>query len=448
MNHLRSVMLAACLVPLAVGAQSPVAGQTQAVSAPDPSNWDIRFQSTYIWQHKPGFNAPYSGTNSLLSTPEYSNTFTATAYMGIRPWAGGEVYFNPEVVQGLALSQLAGLGGFTNGEVTRASSPSMQYYRQRLFLRQTWGQGGEQEQVEADLNQLAGSVDRNRVVLTAGNFSTLDVFDGNTYSKDPRRQFMNWSGMTYAAFDYAADARGFGWGAALEWYRDNWAFRIGRMTGPTSPNELPVDFNILNHYGDQIEVEREHEWNGQPGAVRLLLWRNRAVLASYQDALNWGRANRMAPDIFQVRNTEQFKTGVGINMEQALSPSTGVFLRAMKADGATETYAFTEVDSSLAMGISVKGSSWGRGGDTVGLMLARNSLSAERRAYLEAGGISYFIGDGALRYAPEDIVELYYSIGIVGNTAVTLDYQHIENPAYNAARGPADFFGLRLHTEF
>jgi len=34
--------------------------------------------------------------------------------------------------------------------------------------------------------------------------------------------------------------------------------------------------------------------------------------------------------------------------------------------------------------------------------------------------------------------------------AVTMsfDYQHVENPAYNRDRGPADFFGTRLHTDF
>lgn len=176
-----SAALAASLLPFAA------LGQTQSADL-EPPAWDLRFQSTYIWQYKPGFHAAYSGANSLTPGREYSTTFSATAYLGLRPWAGGEIYFNPELSQGHAFSQLTGLGGFTNGEVTRASSDSLQYYRQRLFLRQTWGRGGGQEVREADLNQLAGSVDRNRVVLTAGNFSVLDVFDNNAYAKDSRRQ--------------------------------------------------------------------------------------------------------------------------------------------------------------------------------------------------------------------------------------------------------------------
>lgn len=431
--------LSACLFPLAGMAQEAVP-TTETVGA--------HYQLTYIWQTKPGFSAAYSGANSLVPEREYSNTLTATAYFGVRPWAGGELYFNPEATQGQAFSNLTGTGGFTNGEVTRASSSSPQFYRQRLFLRQTWNRGGEQEILPSDLNQLAGVVDKNRLVLTVGNFSTLDVFDKNAYAGDPRRQFMNWGNMTHAAYDYAADARGFGWGAAGEWYQGDWVLRLGRMTGPVTPNDLPVDFDILKHYGDQIEVEHAHEWGGQPGKLRLLAWRNRAVLARYRDAINDGLANNRAPDILRVRNGEQFKVGLGVNLEQAVSPTLGVFFRAMQTDGATETYAFTEVDQSLAAGLAWQGAVWGRARDTLGLSLIQNELSKDRREYLEAGGLSFFIGDGRLRYQPEMIFELYYSLSLAKKTFLTFDFQRIHNPAYNADRGPANFGGVRLHTEF
>lgn len=425
----------------------PLGGLAQG-SAADHEAAGAHYQTTYVWQAKPGFSAAYSGANSLVPDREYSNTFTATAYFGVRPWAGGELYFNPEVTQGQAFSNLAGLGGFTNGEVTRASTSTPQLYRQRLFLRQTWNRGGGEQALGSDLNQLAGSVERNRFVLTAGNFSALDVFDGNAYAKDTRRQFMNWGHMTYAAYDYAADARGFGWGAAGEWYQGDWVLRFGRMTGPVTPNDLPVDFDILNHYGDQVELEHAHEAFAQPGRLRVLAWRNRAVLARFRDAIDYGRANAQAPDIFKVRYGEQFKYGLGVSGEQALSTDLGVFFRAMQADGATETYAFTEVDQSLSVGLSLQGSAWGRAQDTLGLGVMRNGLSDDRRAYLEAGGISFFIGDGRLNYAPETIFEAYYSVHTGRKTFITFDYQRIQNPAYNADRGPVDFGAVRLHAEF
>lgn len=440
----RCAMLVGTLLPVAGVAQDAVFEDTTA-----------RFQATYIWQKKPAFSAAYSGQNSLSPEKEISYTATATAYLGFRPWQDGEIYLNPEVTQGVPFSGLTGTAGFSNGEITRTAGTNPLVYRQRVFLRQTWNRGGGKEKVEADLNQMAGEVDKNRFVLTVGNFSTLDVFDDNAYAHDPRRQFMNWGHMTSVAYDYAADARGYGWGFAAEWFEGDWALRVGRMTGPMQPNMLPTDFKIFKHYGDQFEIEHNHEWNALPGSVKVLAWRNRAVLARYRDAIAYGNSVSWAPDpeygkqhIFKVRNAEQIKYGFGINADQALSADLGVFFRAMWSDGQTETLAFTEVDRSLALGASLKGKAWGRAQDTLGIALTRNELAKDRREYLEAGGISFFIGDGALRYRPETTFESYYSWNVLKGLWLTADYQRIHNPAYNADRGPVDVWSGRFHAEF
>ena len=419
----------------------------QAEQATEES-WNAIFQTTYIWQHKPGFNADYSGANSLSPNAENSYTFTTDAFIGVRIRQNSELYLVPEITQGVPFSGLTGLGGFSNGEITRASGTNPTLYRQQLFLRQTWGLGGDIERLESGMNQLAGIVDNNRFVLTAGNFSTLNIFDNNTYAHDPRTQFMNWSNMTYASFDYTADARGFGWGFAGEWYRDNWVVRFGRMTVPKEPNVLQLDYQFFRHYGDQVEIEHSHELGGQPGKVRLLSYRDHAVLASYRDAINYGNATNTTPSIFNVRYAEKSKYGFGIDIEQAINADLGSFLRAMWTDGRTETDAFTEVDQSISGGISLKGTDWERAQDTVGFSLISNGLSKDRRDYLQAGGISFFIGDGALRYRPETILESYYSLNVTKHAWLTADYQHIANPAYNADRGPAEVFGMRLHLEY
>lgn len=417
-------------------------------------NWNAKFQTTYNWQKHPAYQAAYSGPNSIIAGHEKMYTFTATAFLGFRPWQGGEIYLTPEVSQGVPFStNLIGLGGFTNGEITRAAGANPTLYRQKLFLRQTWNNGGGTVHIESGQNnQLAGLVDKNRFVVTVGNFSTLDVFDPNTYAKDPRTQFMNWGNWTYAAYDYAADARGFGWGLAAEWYRNDWVLRLGRMSGPQEPNMLPVDLALNIHYGDQIEVEHEHSLYGRSGKIRLLGWHNRAKLATFNDALVWLNAHPgqySGPDaLYAVRNTERDKYGLGINIEQALSDSIGFFLRAMKADGRTETHAFTEVDGSFSAGLSIKGDIWGRGGDFIGLALMQNTISGDRRRFLEAGGTSFFIGDGALNYYPENIFEGYYSLNIFKGVELTTDYQYIQNPAYNADRGPINVYAVRFHAEF
>ncbi len=327
--------------------------------APEFEDWNAKFQATYVWQAKRPFSAAYSGQNSLTAGREKSYSFTATAALGFRPWAGGELYVDPEAAQGVPLSNLTGLGGFTNGEIARTAGPTLKFYRARLFLRQTWGQGGEQEAVEPDANQLAGMLDKQRVIMTAGNLSVLDIFDANAYSHDPRTQFLNWSLMTHGAYDYAADTRGYSWGVALEWYHDDWAMRAGRFIQPKEPNQLPLDPAIFRHYGDQIELQHAHRLGGQPGKLRLLAFSNRAKMSRFQDALYFATQNGGTPDINTVRTGEQVKRGIGINLEQALSDDVGLFARASWADGQTETYAFTEIDRSVSGGVLAKGGAWG-----------------------------------------------------------------------------------------
>jgi high affinity Mn2+ porin len=118
-----------------------------------------------------------------------------------------------------------------------------------------------------------------------GNVSVLDIFDANTYSHDGRTQFMNWSLATHGAWDYPADSHGYTWGAAAEYFADGWSARAGRFTQPREPNGLSLDPRIFEHYGDAIELARDYSWAGQSGAVRLLAFRNRAVMARYDAAL-------------------------------------------------------------------------------------------------------------------------------------------------------------------
>lgn len=410
-------------------------------------DWNAHFQTTYIWQKKPSFRAPYTGEFSLRPESEKSYTLSATAAFGFRPWKGGELYFNPEMIQGAPLSDLHGLGGMTNGELQKSAGPNPTFYRAKLFLRQTWELGGERESVASDMNQLAGSVDKRRLVLTAGNLAVIDIFDNNAYAHDARTQFLNWALIAHGAFDYAADARGYTWGAAVEYFYDEWTFRLGRFMQPVESNGLPLDTRLFTHYGDQIEFERTHQLRGQPGALRLLIFRNVANMGGFEDAVADGTKNGVTPQLARVRKERQ-KLGFGFNAEQSVTSDVGVFLRASANDGKSETYAFTEIERSVAVGAAIKGTGWGRAGDTIGIANVRNGLSKAHRAYLAAGGVGEFIGDGRLSYGLENIIEAYYSLKATRSTAITFDIQHIRNPAYNRDRGPVTVGSVRLHASF
>ena len=90
---------------------------------------------------------------------------------------------------------------------------------------------------------------------------------------------------------------------------------------------------------------------------------------------------------------------------------------------------------------------WSRDKDVVGLALGADAISTAHREYLERGGLTSFLGDGALRYGHERFAELYYSAGLGAGFTLTADVQRVVNPGYNMDRGPASFYALRLHWE-
>ena len=415
-----------------------------ARAATDPADRDAWIQSTYVRQFKDSFAAPYTGPRSLLPQAENSYSFTTTVALGWRPSPGLELYLNPEFSQGVPLSALSGLGGFTNAELTRAGTPHLASYVARAFLRRAWGLGGGTESVESDINQLAGTADRRRLVLTLGKLPVMDLFDDNRYAHDPRTQFLNLSFTTHGAFDFAADVRGYSWGTVLEYFDGDWAVRAGRFAQPREPNQMAIDPRIGIHYGDQIELERGHRLGERPGRLRLLVFRNQATMSSYRDALARAQALGGPPSLDAVRTGRRDKRGIGLNLEQEIAPGLGLFARAMRADGGTEVYAFAEIDRSVSAGLSLEGGRWGRPADTLGVAVARNDISGAHRDYLAAGGLGFFVGDGRLNPGSERIVEAYYRLSLGAGAWLSIGHQHIVNPGYNADRGPVSVTSLRL----
>ena len=433
MQFFFSLFLAALLLPASAFAQ-------------DQESWNAHFQSTYIRQVQPAFHSPYEGPHSLRGEPGASYSLTATASLGARLGDDTEVYVDPEAVQGVPLSGLGGLAAFPNGELAKTSGANLKLYRARLFVRQTFELGGEAVPVDGDANQLKSTYQSRRIVVTAGNVSVLDLFDASSYAHDPRTQFMNWALMTYGAYDYPADARGYTNGVAVDYDDGPWTLRFGRFAQPKLPNGLPLDNDLLRHYGDQIELVHTHSLGAYAGALRVLAFRSRARMSTYEDALAAAPVGD-APSLAAVRTRDHVKAGIGVDAEQQVASDLGVFVRAMKADGKTETYAFTESDASLTAGLSLKGARWSRDKDVVGLALGADAISTAHREYLERGGLTAFLGDGTLRYGHERMAELYYSAELGAGFTLTADVQRVANPGYNMDRGPAAFYALRLHWE-
>ncbi|RDS84259.1 carbohydrate porin [Dyella psychrodurans] len=422
----------------------------QGKNAEDTSEerWNIHAQTTYVYQYKEGFNAPYTGPQSLATTPEYSYTWTFTTYMGARLWKGGELYFDPEVVVGQPLSHLYGLASIQNGEIQKNGGTRPRGYYARWFLRQTFDLGGDAIHVEDGPNQLAGNYDSHRFVVTLGKITLTDIFEKNTYANDPRTQFLNWAMITYGAWDYAADARAYTIGGAGEFYWDNWVVRIGRFMEPKEANGTTLDHNIWRYHGDEIEVEHDHKIGDLPGLVRVLGFANRAYAGSYTDAIAAAAGTGEVPNLSNVLKTSS-KVGYGISFEQRLSSDVGVFLRASSANDRVEEFAFTEIDNDLSGGVSVNGTRWNRPDDVFGIAFSTAGLNRQHREYLAAGGLGGFLGDGQLaHYGREEVLEAYYNYHLFKGVELSPDGQMIVNPGYNAdRRGPVFIYGMRVHLE-
>ncbi len=422
-------------------------------SGPDNELWSVHAQSTYLEQRKNNFYSPYSGANSLLNQTQgdsdRSFTWSSTLYLGTRLWQGAEAYYNPEIFEGEPFSKaLVGLGGFQNGELQKGMYIPAIFYSARAFVRQTIGLGGGEEKVTPDVvNQLGTTVDKNRIVLTYGKVASLDFFDMNTYSHDPRLQFLNFSTFSSGAYSYAADARGFTYGLVAEWYQDEWVFKVGRLSLPTSPNILQLDYSLKKDYEDQLEVTRSHLLGELPGKLRAIIFRQHAYMATYQDAILQGQQNGALPNILTARSVNQSMYGYGINAEQAITSDLGIFGRWSWNNDQTETQTL-DIGRSVSFGSSLKGRAWRREEDTFGFALAVNAISGAEIQYLQKGGMTMFIGDSALEYKPEQILETYYSAKLAKGFFLSTDFQRITNPAYNASRGPVNVGSLRLHYEF
>ena len=419
--------------------------------APTDTRFSLHGQTTFVNQTVGGFRAPYRGPQSLVPDQAQATT-TATLFLGLKLAEGTELYYNPEFSQGFGLSRTLGVAGFVNGEAQKAGAPFPKLRSNRYFVRQTFGLGGETEEVPDGPNAIRGTRDVERITVIAGKFALGDFFDGNLYAHDPRVDFMNWGLWASAAWDFPANLPGFTQGVMVEYNRAEFAVRAAYTQVPKQPSSDVLDPRVFERAGTNIEFEGRYALPvlDQPGRLRLGLFSNVGNTADFRQvvALTRGGAFADINDAVAATRAPRRKTGFYVNLEQALTADLGLFARASANDGRSESLSFTDVDGSVSGGLALKGSAWGRPQDTVGFGASMNTISRAHQAFFANGGLGLLIGDGRLNYTPERAVEVYYAMNLTRGVTVSLDYQHVENPAYNRDRGPADFFGTRLHTDF
>ncbi|NBV23896.1 MAG: hypothetical protein EBS05_18495 [Proteobacteria bacterium] len=250
--------------------------------------------------------------------------------------------------------------------------------------------------------------------------------------------------MANGAWDYPADALGYTSGAAVEWNEPAWAARAGTFLVPRYANGTSMDKSFTRSWSTVYELEHRHTLGERPGAVRGLVFLTQAQMGSYSETV----ANPALGGNILATRAWRHKYGFGLNAEQELAPDLGAFLRAGWNDGQNQTWMFTDVDRTVSAGLSLKGRTWGRSEDTLGLAGVVNGISLDHRRFLAVGGTGITVGDGSLNYAPEILLETYYDARLPWHIHAMLDFQFVTNPAYNRDRGPVPIVGCRLHWEY
>jgi high affinity Mn2+ porin len=433
---------------------------TKGGAAPEADYLSLHGQTTFVYQSYPNIRSPFEGQNSLPAAGNARETFDLTLFAGLRLWQGAEFWFNPEIDQGHGLGDTHGVAGFPSGESYKLGFDYPYARAQRYFVRQTIDLGGETQKVDTDVNLFAQSYTANRLVLWVGKFAIVDVFDTNKYANNPKTDFLNWALIDAGTFDYAGDAWGYTYGAAAEWYQGIFALRAGVFdlsAVPAGGGMNAAAYGLDNTFSQQqyvAEIEERHQLWGQPGKLKVTAFLSHGKAGDFADAVALSQpgqpfAGDPSTALASLRNTYRNRTGVSLNLEQQVTETMGMFVRAGWADGDIEPWDFTDIDRTVSGGVSINGKNWGRPDDTIGVAGIINGLAPNHIAYFAAGGLGVLVGDGALpNYGLEDIVEAYYSYAITDSTKVTFDYQFIANPGYNADRGPVNVFAGRFHTTF
>lgn len=404
----------------------------------------VHFQATVVNQSKYRFNVHYSGTNSLSNEYENTTSITSTLFLGTRLWKNSCVFLNPEIAGGSGLSSALGIADATNGETFRVGDSAPKIYLARLFFRQLFPIGSQKAYHETDINQIGGYLSKKYFSLIIGKLGAADFFDNNKYSHDPRTQFLCWGLMDNGAWDYPANTRGYTPSITLEYVNAKNELRYSFALLPKNANGNEMDWDTYKSGSHNLEFTHRYRIKEKEGAIRLLSFFNYTHMGNYNHAV---KSTLGIPSIVDDRKYGRVKYGFGINIEQNLGNNLGLFMRAGWNDGKNETWAFTEIDHSLSVGLSASGKKWKRKNDNAGVAIVLSGISKEHRSYLKRGGEGFILGDGQLNYQAESVSEVYYSTDLYLNQIfISGSYQMVLNPGYNSDRkGPVNILSLRIH---
>jgi high affinity Mn2+ porin len=442
-------------------------GQSNAADPPPPDESteamlphfkDSRFwlsgQANFIFQTHPPFPADYSGAHSLGPNYEKATSRVMTLYTGVRLNNSTELLVDIEEAGGAALSTGLGLAGNTDLDIVRNPLLSKAPYLGRAMIHKVFALSKDKVENTRSYLSLFDELPRRRLELRFGKFSLPDFFDVNSVGSDTHLQFINWTTDNNGAWDYAADTRGYTVGTTADFEDRNWGFRFAEALMPTVANGINLVWRPWQAHAENFEYELRHGViPKKAGVVRLLAYTNYANMGIYRDAIiqfedHSAPTPEAVPDVTNHPWHITRKYGFGINLEQNLTPHLTAFARFGWDNGKTESFAYTEVDQTFAEGLGANGAWWHRKQDRAGIAFVSNAIAKDHQTYLADGGLGFLLGDGALNYGRENILETYYTAHVWRGIYVAPGLQHVNDPGYNRDRGPVLVPSFRAHIEF
>src|SRR5580658_9257190 len=411
-------------------------------------------QTNFIFQAHPDFHADYSGPHSLSPNYQKATSRVMTLYTGVRINDSTELLVDIEEAGGAALSEGFGLAGNTDLDIVRNPLLSKAPYLGRAMIHKVFALGKDKVENDRNFLSLFDELPRRRLEIRFGKFSMPDFFDQNSVGSDTHFQFNNWSVDNNGAWDYAADTRGYTIGVTADYEDRNWGFRFAEALMPKIANGIDLVWRPWQVHAENWEYELRHGvLPKKPGVVRLLAYTNYANMGIYRVA-NEQFLNHSSPEpetVPEITNHPWHitrKYGFGVNLEQNLARYVTAYARWGWDNGKTESFAYTEIDSTIIVGLGANGAWWHRKQDRAGVAFVTNGIKKDHQVYLADGGLGFLLGDGALNYGRENIVESYYTAHVWRGIYIAPGVQHINNPGYNRDRGPVVVPSFRAHVEF
>lgn len=367
-----------------------------------------------------------SGASSPGTQVNYRADLTASAPTVETGNISSKVFGHFRVGQGRGLSSQ--LQSFTGPNATSFQLGTVEAPQtSAVMLAEAWYQAD----IPLPLDGIK-SLSRQTLSINFGKMDPFAFFDQNVAANDETRQFLANIFVHNALLDnplaanVGADAYGYSPGMRVSYFKrnkpDTYRLSLG-VFGAGRSADFSDSFKAPFYI---VQAETMQNNFGLPGNYRVYWWRNGQAPTFYGGAT-------------------AVHQGVGVNFDQRVSSTITLFGRWGYAHGAGLPF-----DTTVSLGGELRGDSWHRSGDALGLALGGNRSSAEFNAQSltldvnNAGHPTY----GYAAHGWEQVGEAYYRFYVHKQFELSADAQYIRHSAAAPDQSSVRIFGLRSNLTF